>query len=561
MVCISPWNFPLAIFTGQVAAALAAGCTVLAKPAEQTPLVAAEAVRLLHRAGVPRGALQLLPGAGETVGAALVADARVRGVLFTGSTAVARTLQRALAGRFDAAGRPPLLIAETGGINALIVDSSALAEQVVADALASAFDSAGQRCSALRLLCVQEDVADRTIEMLKGAMDELRVGRPDRLAVDVGPVIDDEAREAIEAHVEAMRAQGRRVYRRVALPRRGDDDGAAATRLGSFVVPTLIELDDARELTREVFGPVLHVVRWRRETLPALLDAIDATGYALTLGLHTRLDETIELVTRRSRAGNVYVNRNMIGAVVGVQPFGGEGLSGTGPKAGGPLYLRRLLAPVPDSGAPQLSAMRRHRRRPKQATRGRAGHEARPPQRRPTERRPASPTACRPPLAAVRPPVASRQRARQRLRLQLRLPTLPEATPAAQAPRTCGRCTPCATGWRSAPTPTATAPPSCAPATHWQRRARPAAASCCPVSPASATPGRCSRAVRCCASPAGATTCCCSSPMCWLPAARRCGRSTRPRGDGPTSCRARCGRRCSSSPKPRSTRRPRSTSC
>ena len=351
VVCISPWNFPLAIFTGQVAAALAAGCTVLAKPAEQTPLVAAEAVRLLHRASVPRGALQLLPGAGETVGAALVADPRVRGVLFTGSTAVARTLQRALAGRLDAAGRPPLLVAETGGINALIADSSALAEQVVADAIASAFDSAGQRCSALRLLCVQEEVADRTIGMLKGAMDELRVGRPDRLATDVGPVIDDEAREAIEAHVEAMRAQGRRVYRAV-IP--GDEDGAAAMRHGSFVVPTLIELDDARELTQEVFGPVLHVVRWRREDLPALLDAIDATGYALTLGLHTRLDETIDLVTRRSRAGNVYVNRNMIGAVVGVQPFGGEGLSGTGPKAGGPLYLRRLLAPAP-GGAPLMS--------------------------------------------------------------------------------------------------------------------------------------------------------------------------------------------------------------
>ncbi len=346
VVCISPWNFPLAIFTGQVAAALAAGCTVLAKPAEQTPLVAAEAVRLLHRAGVPRGALQLLPGAGASVGAALVADPRVRGVLFTGSTAVARTLQRALAGRLDAAGRPALLIAETGGINAMIADSSALAEQVVTDALASAFDSAGQRCSALRLLCVQEEVADRTIEMLKGAMDELRVGRPDRLATDVGPVIDDAARQAIETHVEALRAQGRRVHRAGPPVAANDDEGSDA-RHGSFVVPALVELDDARELTREVFGPVLHVVRWRRDGLGALLDAIDATGYALTLGLHTRLDETIESVVRRSRAGNVYVNRNMIGAVVGSQPFGGEGLSGTGPKAGGPLYLRRLLLQAP----------------------------------------------------------------------------------------------------------------------------------------------------------------------------------------------------------------------
>jgi RHH-type proline utilization regulon transcriptional repressor/proline dehydrogenase/delta 1-pyrroline-5-carboxylate dehydrogenase len=339
VVCISPWNFPLAIFTGQVAAALAAGNAVLAKPAEQTPLVAAEAVRLLHDAGIPAGALQLLPGRGETVGAALVADDRVRGVMFTGSTEVARLLQQSLAGRLDAAGRPPVLIAETGGQNAMIVDSSALAEQVVTDVIASALDSAGQRCSALRVLCLQVDVADRVIEMLKGAMRELCVGRPDRLSVDVGPVIDAEAQAGIERHVSAMRAKGHDVF---ALPL---DDSLCAQ--GHFVAPTLIMLDDIGALTREIFGPVLHVVRYQRQDMGKLVERINATGYGLTLGLHTRLDETIEFVTDRARAGNQYVNRNMVGAVVGVQPFGGEGLSGTGPKAGGPLYLRSLLSTCP----------------------------------------------------------------------------------------------------------------------------------------------------------------------------------------------------------------------
>jgi RHH-type proline utilization regulon transcriptional repressor/proline dehydrogenase/delta 1-pyrroline-5-carboxylate dehydrogenase len=335
---ISPWNFPVSIFMGQVAAALAAGNAVLAKPAEQTPLVAAQAVRLLHAAGVPQEIVQLLPGRGETVGAALVADARVRGVLFTGSNEVARHIANALAARVDANGRLPVLVAETGGQNAMIVDSSALAEQVVADALASAFDSTGQRCSALRLLCVQDDVGDRIVTMLRGAMSELRMGSTVRLATDVGPVIDDDARTAIERHVDAMRAAGRRVDR---LAWNLSD---ASLANGCFVPPTLIELARIGELTREVFGPVLHVYRYRRDELPQVIDAINATGYGLTLGVQSRIDETIDLVASRARAGNVYVNRNMIGAVVGVQPFGGEGLSGTGPKAGGPLYLHRLLA-------------------------------------------------------------------------------------------------------------------------------------------------------------------------------------------------------------------------
>jgi RHH-type proline utilization regulon transcriptional repressor/proline dehydrogenase/delta 1-pyrroline-5-carboxylate dehydrogenase len=341
VLCISPWNFPLAIFTGQVAAALAAGNVVLAKPAEQTPLVAAEAVRLLWAAGVPRAALQLLPGRGETVGAPLAADARVQGVLFTGSTEVARLLQRQLARRLNADGRPVPLIAETGGQNAMLVDSSALVEQVVVDVLASAFDSAGQRCSALRVLCVQHEAADRVFGMLEGAVSELRIGNPASLAVDVGPVIDAEARAAIERHIEAMRARGRRVLQ----PAPADAGRLAG---GSFVPPTLIEIHGLSELQREVFGPVLHVLRYPREQLDALLAQIDATGYALTMGLHTRIDETIARVVEQSRAGNLYVNRNMVGAVVGVQPFGGEGLSGTGPKAGGPLYLLRLLAARPD---------------------------------------------------------------------------------------------------------------------------------------------------------------------------------------------------------------------
>ncbi|SEF20675.1 trifunctional transcriptional regulator/proline dehydrogenase/L-glutamate gamma-semialdehyde dehydrogenase [Variovorax sp. NFACC27] len=341
MACISPWNFPLAIFTGQVAAALAAGNPVLAKPAEQTPLVAAEAVRVLWEAGVPRAAVQLLPGRGETVGAALVADARVQGVMFTGSTEVARILQKTLSQRLGAHGAPVPLIAETGGQNAMIVDSSALAEQVVADVMASAFDSAGQRCSALRVLCVQEEAADRLVVMLKGAMAQACIGNPARLAVDVGPVIDAEARDGIERHVEAMRSRGHAVFRQ-------GREYAHDTQDGTYVMPTLIELDGIAELQREVFGPVLHVVRYRRRDLGALVGQINATGYGLTLGVHTRIDETIAQIVEHARAGNVYVNRNIVGAVVGVQPFGGEGLSGTGPKAGGPLYMLRMLSARPD---------------------------------------------------------------------------------------------------------------------------------------------------------------------------------------------------------------------
>ena len=333
VTCISPWNFPLAIFTGQVAAALVTGNAVLAKPAEETPLIAAQGVALLHEAGVPADVLQLVPGDGA-IGAALVAAPETMGVMFTGSTEVARLIGAELAKRVSPQGKPIPLIAETGGQNAMIVDSSALAEQVVADVIASAFDSAGQRCSALRILCLQEDVADRTLAMLKGALAELRIGRTDRIGVDIGPVITADAKGGIERHIARMRALGRPVEQ-LALPRE-------AAR-GTFVPPTIIELDSIADLRREVFGPVLHVVRFRRAGLDRLIDAINATGYGLTFGLHTRLDETIAQVTARVQAGNLYVNRNVIGAVVGVQPFGGRGLSGTGPKAGGPLYLGRLV--------------------------------------------------------------------------------------------------------------------------------------------------------------------------------------------------------------------------
>ncbi|MDR0807314.1 MAG: trifunctional transcriptional regulator/proline dehydrogenase/L-glutamate gamma-semialdehyde dehydrogenase [Enterobacteriaceae bacterium] len=343
VVCISPWNFPLAIFTGQIAAALAAGNTVLAKPAEQTPLIAAQAIRLMHQAGIPTGAVQLLTGKGETIGAQLVADSRVRGVMFTGSTAVAITLQRNIAGRLDAFGHTTPLIAETGGLNAMIVDSSALTEQVVTDVVASAFDSAGQRCSALRILCLQDDIADRTLTMLKGAMNEYRIGNPDCLTTDIGPVIDAEAKANIEQHIDTMRAKGRAIYQAAS--------GNTATELlcakGTFIKPTLIELESLDELDKEIFGPVLHVVRYQRENLSELVDQINAAGYGLTMGIHTRIDETITKITERAAVGNLYVNRNIVGAVVGVQPFGGEGLSGTGPKAGGALYLYRLLSHRP----------------------------------------------------------------------------------------------------------------------------------------------------------------------------------------------------------------------
>ncbi|MBE0051049.1 trifunctional transcriptional regulator/proline dehydrogenase/L-glutamate gamma-semialdehyde dehydrogenase [Citrobacter freundii] len=316
-----------------------------AKPAEQTPLIAAQGIAILLEAGVPPGVVQLLPGQGETVGAQLTSDERVRGVMFTGSTEVATLLQRNIATRLDAQGRPIPLIAETGGMNAMIVDSSALTEQVVVDVLASAFDSAGQRCSALRVLCLQDDVADHTLKMLRGAMAECRMGNPGRLTTDIGPVIDEEAKANIERHIQAMRAKGRPVFQAV----RENSDDAREWQTGTFIAPTLIELESFDELQKEVFGPVLHVVRYTRNNLGSLIEQINASGYGLTLGVHTRIDETIAQVTGSAHVGNLYVNRNMVGAVVGVQPFGGEGLSGTGPKAGGPLYLYRLLANRPEN--------------------------------------------------------------------------------------------------------------------------------------------------------------------------------------------------------------------
>ncbi len=328
VVCISPWNFPLAIFTGQIAGALAAGNAVVAKPAEQTPLVAFEAVKLMQQAGVPASALQLVPGDGK-VGAMLVADKRVAGVAFTGSTQVGRLINRALAAKD---GPIPPLIAETGGINAMIVDATALPEQVTDDVVTSAFRSAGQRCSALRLLCVQDDVAERILAMVQGAARELRLGDPRDPATHIGPVIDAEAKDKLERWIAGMAAQDRLRFRW-----EGDLPGR-----GTYVAPAIIELPSARELTEEVFGPVLHVVRWRSRELDRLLDDIAGNGTALTLGIHTRIDAVVERIARRLPHGNIYVNRNMIGAVVGSQPFGGSGLSGTGPKAGGPDYVGRL---------------------------------------------------------------------------------------------------------------------------------------------------------------------------------------------------------------------------
>ncbi len=325
--CISPWNFPLAIFTGQVAAALASGNGVLAKPAEQTPRIAAAAVALLHEAGVPEDVLQLVPGEGGVVGAAITGDSRVSGVAFTGSTATAKVIARAMA-KGMAPGAP--LIAETGGLNAMIVDSTALPQQAVRDVVASAFQSAGQRCSALRCLYVQEDVAEGFLEMLKGAMDELAVGDPALLSTDVGPVIDGEAAAEISAYVEAAKAEGRLV-KQLEAPE------------GCFVGPALISVKGIADLGgREVFGPVLHVATFRAGKIGQVVADINATGFGLTFGLHTRIDTRVQEVSDAVEAGNVYVNRNQIGAIVGSQPFGGEGLSGTGPKAGGPHYLQRF---------------------------------------------------------------------------------------------------------------------------------------------------------------------------------------------------------------------------
>ena len=327
IVCISPWNFPLAIFTGQVAAALVTGNTVLAKPAEQTPLIAARAVALLHEAGVPVDVLQLLPGDGPTVGAPLTADPRIAGVCFTGSTEVAKLIEKQLA---ETAAPDAMLIAETGGLNAMIVDSTALPEQAVRDVLASAFQSAGQRCSALRILYVQKDVEKKVVEMLEGAMQALTVGDPWRIATDVGPVIDAEAQKGIGGYCAAMEEKGKLIAK------------LDAPSGGRFVAPHIFRVSGIEELEREVFGPVLHVATFEAEDIDRVISSINRRGYGLTFGLHTRIEARVQHFVDGIHAGNIYVNRNQIGAIVGSQPFGGEGLSGTGPKAGGPHYLRRF---------------------------------------------------------------------------------------------------------------------------------------------------------------------------------------------------------------------------
>jgi len=330
LCCISPWNFPLAIFMGQVSAALVTGNAVLAKPAEQTPLIAARTIELLKEAGIPADVIQYVPGPGKTIGAQLVADPRVSGVIFTGSTATAKHIQTSLAAR---GGAIAPLIAETGGQNAMIVDASALPEQVVQDVVLSAFGSAGQRCSALRVLFVQRDIADRIIELLCGAMAELNVGDPAHLTTDVGPVIDRDAWAGLSNHLETMRASAKLLYQ-VEL-----DSSQAA---GSFIAPTAFEIEHLDQLKHEVFGPILHVIRYANHQLDDVIAQINATGYGLTLGIHSRIEQRVTYIRERIHAGNHYINRNMIGAVVGVQPFGGQGLSGTGPKAGGPHYLPYL---------------------------------------------------------------------------------------------------------------------------------------------------------------------------------------------------------------------------
>lgn len=327
VVAISPWNFPLAIFVGEVVSALAAGNTVIAKPAEQTSIIAHLAVEWLHEAGIPKDALQLVLGAGD-VGSVLTSNQKINGVIFTGSTEVAKIINRTLCERDD----NPVLIAETGGMNAMIVDSTALAEQVCADVLTSAFDSAGQRCSALRILCIQEDVADHMIEMIKGAMNELVVDNPAKLSTDIGPVIDMQAQQNLIAHIDNLKQIA--AYHEVKIQSQADQS--------TFVAPILFELKDLTQLTQEVFGPVLHVVRFAANQLDQLIDEINKKGYALTHGVHSRIDGTIEYIAQRIQAGNIYINRNVVGAVVGVQPFGGHAMSGTGPKAGGPFYLQRL---------------------------------------------------------------------------------------------------------------------------------------------------------------------------------------------------------------------------
>ncbi|MFZ5616849.1 MAG: bifunctional proline dehydrogenase/L-glutamate gamma-semialdehyde dehydrogenase PutA [Pseudomonadota bacterium] len=343
VACISPWNFPLAIFIGQISASLAAGNAVIAKPAEQTPIIAHDAVKLLHEAGVPPGVLHFLPGDGPSVGGPLVRNQNIRGVVFTGSTEVAQIINRSLidAGKTDAA-----LIAETGGVNAMVIDSTALLEQAVRDAVASAFQSAGQRCSACRLVCVQEDVADRFNEMLAGAMAELEVGDPAALSTDVGPVIDAEALANIERHVAEMEKSARLIARAGEIK---------CPLQGAFLRPIAFEISRIDDLKREIFGPVLHVVRFRAGEVDAVVDALNAKGFGLTMGIHSRIDETMHRVVAKARIGNIYVNRNQIGAVVGVQPFGGEGLSGTGPKAGGPHYLAALQKRASPAGKESIA--------------------------------------------------------------------------------------------------------------------------------------------------------------------------------------------------------------
>jgi len=331
-VCISPWNFPVAIFVGQIAAALAAGNCVAAKPAEQTPLCGALAAQLMHEAGIPGEVLHFLPGDGH-IGAALVQDSRCAGVAFTGSTEVAKLIAQSLASK---PGPIVPLIAETGGQNALIADSSSLPEQVVRDVLLSAFNSAGQRCSALRVLFIQADIADKVIGMLKGAMQELVIGDPGALRTDVGPVIDEEARQSLLAHAAKLDSDARLIHA-------CDLDSSAGSH-GTFFAPRAYEIDSLSRLNREVFGPILHVIRWKADELDHICDAISATGYGLTLGIHSRIDETVARIISRVHVGNTYVNRNIVGAVVGLQPFGGEGLSGTGPKAGGPHTLLRFAS-------------------------------------------------------------------------------------------------------------------------------------------------------------------------------------------------------------------------
>ena len=341
MCCISPWNFPLAIFAGQVLACLSAGNVVLAKPAEQTSLIAVRAVELMHEAGIPKAAIQLLPGTGATVGAALTSDPRLAGVCFTGSTATAQRISGVMAEKM-APDAP--LVAETGGLNAMIVDSTALPEQVVRDVLASSFQSAGQRCSALRMLYVQKDIADHLLEMLFGAMEELGIGNPWLLSTDVGPVIDQASKDRIEAHCNRFAKQGR-VLKRLPVPEKG-----------LFVAPTVIRVNGIEELEEEIFGPVLHVATFEARDIDQVVDAVNAKGYGLTFGIHSRVDHRVDRIARRIKVGNTYVNRNQIGAIVGSQPFGGEGLSGTGPKAGGPQYVRRFMKAGTESRAADSSA-------------------------------------------------------------------------------------------------------------------------------------------------------------------------------------------------------------